>query len=69
MCENNNHSYKHLRTDKFARWTSSEGRQIAAEIIDTYFCEKCLDQKEIKKEYNGSIYNSPDWAKGIVISN
>jgi len=65
MCENNNHSYVHLRTEKYARWTHSEGRQIFAKMIDTFFCDKCLDQKEVKKEYSGHFKERPDWVNDI----
>ena len=33
--------------------------------VDEYFCEKCLDEKSVKKSWNGQPDDSdrPDWSK------
>ena len=61
------HKYIHKNTDSY--WYFSGRNYITYEMIDVYFCEKCLDEKEIKKThscYYSEKYNLPDWAKNIT---
>jgi len=57
MCE---HNYQFLRTAKF---TDNRGNYNTHFFrVDTFFCTKCLEQKELKKdEYSR---DTPAWYMG-----
>ena len=65
MCK---HKFVHKGTDSF--YQSNSRYSFKYTLIDYYFCEKCLEEKEIKKEVilnDGEIsYKMPDWAKTIT---
>lgn len=68
MSENCEHKFVHKSTDGFYR---SNGRYSWHYcLIDYFFCEKCLQEKEIKKEVTLGDYEIPDklpdWAKTIT---
>jgi hypothetical protein len=51
------HRYVVLRS---ARWTDDSGSYNTHFIrLDTFFCEHCLDQKEVRKEEYSR--DTPDW--------
>lgn len=65
MEEKCDHRFLHLRTESYykpERYTNSYF------LTDYFFCERCLEEKEVKKvAYDVSIYSdTPDWALGIT---
>lgn len=51
------HKFVFLRT---AKWTDDAGGYNTRFIrVDTFFCEKCLEQKEVRKE--DFARDTPDW--------
>jgi hypothetical protein len=54
---NCDHKFVHLDT---TRWTDMSGTYaIGFFKVDRFFCEKCLEQKEVKKE--AWQRDTPDW--------
>jgi hypothetical protein len=61
------HKYVLKRTESFYQENGRYNNKFT--LIDYFFCEKCLDEKETKKQINcGSDrwYELPDWAKLIT---
>lgn len=60
-----NHKFIHLETEAFSE---STGRyMITWKRIDRFYCEKCLEEKEIIKRHESvDSHNLPDWAKTIT---
>lgn len=55
-----NHKYVHLET---AKWIDSSGTYNNGFFrIDRFFCEKCLDRKEVKK--SEWCRETPEWFRG-----
>lgn len=64
--DNCEHKFVHIRNDSYYRSTSRYSWEYAC--IDYYFCEKCLEEKEIKKNVrvnDHELDKLPDWAKTI----
>lgn len=65
------HKYVYKNNDSF--YYSASRYSFKYIYIDYFFCEKCLSEKEIKKEvlvYSHEIPDSlPDWAKTITKKN
>lgn len=61
MASNCEHSFVFLRTAKF---TDSNGVSYNTKYtrIDYYFCERCLEYKEVRKE--DWQREAPDWYRG-----
>lgn len=63
VCE---HKYVHKETirEKVSYGRSSSRSENFIQI-DYYFCEKCLEEKTVKKEWCGQLHYSdcPDWVK------
>lgn len=60
------HKFVHLRNENYWRSTSRYSREFVT--IDYYFCEKCLEEKEVKKDVrlgDHELDKMPDWAKLI----
>ena len=54
------HKFVHLRT---AKWIGNDGGYSTQFIrVDTFFCERCLDQKEVRKETYSR--DTPEWYRG-----
>lgn len=67
MSEACEHKFVHLRSESYKQ---SAGR-YAFEFFcnDYYFCEKCLEEKVVKKQHHCGDYQLhliPDWAKLIT---
>lgn len=61
------HKFVHLRNDSYKRTASRYSWDFVS--IDYYFCEKCLEEKQVKKEHHcndSELYKIPDWAKTIT---
>jgi hydrogenase maturation factor HypF (carbamoyltransferase family) len=53
------HKYVHLDT---IQDSTHENNAVAYRRTDLYFCEKCLEEKKVKKyDLVGYPYKSPDW--------
>lgn len=66
MAENCEHKFVHLRNDSYYRSASRYSWEYVC--IDYYFCEKCLEEKEVKKDVRLGDYELdrlPDWTKTI----
>lgn len=60
------HKFVHLRNENYKRTTGRYSWEFVN--IDYYFCEKCLEEKEVKKHHSCGDYELeqiPDWAKII----
>ena len=64
MCE---HKFIHLRTENRGIWTNPDSRYVRIIQTEIFFCEKCLESKETKREYSGMYFSRPDWAAKIDI--
>jgi hypothetical protein len=54
------HQFEFLRT---AKWIDNNGGYNSCFCrVDTFFCSKCLEQKEVKKE--DWKRDTPDWYRG-----
>lgn len=61
------HEYNHLRTDEYYQSTGRYSWKYVS--VNTYFCIRCLDEKEVKKEHScgdHELWKLPDWAKAIT---
>jgi hypothetical protein len=62
------HKFVHRNNDNF--YKSSGRYSFTYTSIDYYFCEKCLEEKNVKKEIRLGDYEIPDklpdWAKTIT---
>lgn len=61
------HKFVFIRNESYYTWVSRYSLQYVS--IDYFFCEKCLQYEQVKKE--ATVSNSmadqlPDWAKGIT---
>lgn len=50
------HNFVFLRT---AKWTNDSGYNIQFNRLETFFCSKCLEQKEVRKQEYAR--ETPDW--------
>ena len=60
------HKYVHLQHVSFVENVSYERTRFVS--VDKFFCEKCLEAKEVKKEEvfgRHQLHELPDWAKMI----
>jgi hypothetical protein len=60
------HKFVFLKNDSW--WSEYGYRGTKFVSIDYFFCEGCLEQKEIKKEHTcnqGNFHERPDWTKSI----
>lgn len=68
MAKNNcEHKFVHLRNESFYRSASRYSFEYVS--IDYYFCEKCLEEEEKKKDIRIGDHEKdklPDWAKCIT---
>lgn len=53
------HKFSHVRT---AKWTEDGSYQTRFVRVDTFFCERCLKCREVKKEEYSR--DTPDWYRG-----
>ena len=51
-----NHNYQHLDTTKY---TTDAGYNTTFVRVDRYYCTKCLDQKQLKRE--ATTRETPEW--------
>jgi hypothetical protein len=61
------HKFVHLRNESFKRTTGRYSWEFKS--TDYYFCEKCLQEKEIVKHHSCGDYQLdkiPDWASLIT---
>jgi len=67
MAENCEHKYIHKSTDSYWRFCGRNNREYYQ--VDTYYCEKCLNEKVKEKRhtcYDSEVWNIPEWAKLIT---
>lgn len=61
------HKFVHLRNESYHRSASRYSWEYVS--IDYFFCEKCLEEKQNRKEIilgDHELYKLPDWAKTIT---
>jgi hypothetical protein len=72
MEKKHEHKYIHKETIREAiSYGRSNSRCENFKQTDIYFCEKCLEEKTVVKEWCGQLHYSdcPDWVKtGVFIS-
>ena len=57
------HKFVHLKTES---WLNKLRYTNSYYMIEYFFCEKCLEEKLVKKEESCSIYkDAPEWTIGI----
>ena len=68
MSENCDHKFVHRNNEGFYCPASRYSMKYTS--VDYYFCEKCLEEKEVKKEVTLNDHEIPhklpDWAKLIT---
>ena len=60
------HKFVHLRNESYWRTMGRYSREFIS--IDYYFCEKCLEEKSVRKSHrceDHELSDIPDWAKII----
>jgi hypothetical protein len=65
MCE---HKFVHLQNVSYWEEYGYRGHRFVS--TDYFFCEKCLERKETKKEYTcnqGEFEIRPDWCRQIKL--
>lgn len=61
MCE---HQYRFIKNESYYQEASRYSNKYIS--IDYFYCEKCLDQKQVKKQETVGLHEIvPDWAKLI----
>ena len=59
------HKFVHRNNDSYYRAESRYSYKYTS--IDYYYCEKCLEEKEVRKEESVQQgHEVPDWAKTIT---
>lgn len=61
------HKFVHLRNESYYRSASRYSWQYVS--VDYFFCEKCLEETEKKKDVtvgDYELHKLPDWAKVIT---
>ena len=61
------HKWVYRNSDSFWHFDGRNTRSY--HHIDYYYCEKCLEEKSMKKDhfcYDSEISSLPDWAKTIT---
>jgi len=62
------HKFVHLDNNIFVKKVNDYGAKTYHKI-DNFFCEKCLEEKSIKKEwsnYGGLNESAPDWVQSYL---